>query len=129
MARCKSLMQFGFTSSILSGVAALFLVFSGLDEWSTQSKGASSWSSETSFAALQLRDQGKLKIGLGMGLFALAIAGTADPWLNSELEKKKVPWIAPVAPEPPKPEPQQVKPPTGIKRASTMPVKPPTFKK
>ena len=99
------------------------------ERWSTQSKGATSWSSETSFAALQLRAQGKLKIGLGIGLFALAMAGTDDPWLNSELKKNKVPWIAPDASEPPKPEPQQVKPPTGTKKALTMPGKPPTFKK
>ena len=72
---------------------------------------------------------GQAQIGLGIGLFALAMAGTAGPWLNSELEKNKVRWMDPVTPEPPKPEPQQVKPPTGIKRASTMPVKPPTFKK
>ena len=127
--RCKSLVKFGFASGVLSSVAGLFLILNGLNEWSIQSKGATSWSSETSFASLQLRAQGKLKIGIGIGLFALAMAGTADPWLNSELEKNKVPWMDPVTPEPPKPEPQQVKPLTGIKRASTMPVKPPTFKK
>ena len=129
MTRCKSLVKFGFASSAVAAFAGLFLILNGLNEWSTQSKGASSWSSETSFAALQLRAQGKLKIGLGIGLFALAMAGTDDPWLNSELKKNKVPWIAPDASEPPKPEPQQVKPPTGIKKALTMPGKPPTFKK
>ena len=122
-------MKFGFASSAVAAFAGLFLVLNGFNEWSTQSKGATSWSRETSFAALQLRAQGKLKIGLGMGLFALAIAGTADPWLNSELEKNKVPWVAPVAPESPKQESQQVKPPTGSQRVSTIPVRPPTFKK
>ena len=66
------LMQFGLTSSLLSACAGLWLIIGGLGEMGAQSKGASSWANETSFAALQLRAQGSLKVGLGIGFFALA---------------------------------------------------------
>ena len=121
-------MNFGTISSIWFGLAAGFLVLTGSGEWSTQSKGASSWENETSFASLQLRAQGKLKIGLGMGFLALAMSGRS--WESySDVQSPPSSLTGMDTPEPPKPEPQQVKPLTGIKRASTMPVKPPTFKK
>ena len=60
---------------ILSVVAAVFC--DRRPEWSVQSKNAYSWESETSFAALDLRAQGKLKIGLAIGLLALATAGVS----------------------------------------------------
>ena len=70
-------MKIGPTARILSVVAAVFLGVTGGQEWSVQSKNAYSWESETSFAALDLRAQGKLKIGLAIGLLALATAGVS----------------------------------------------------
>ena len=68
-------MKIGPTARLLSVVAALFLGVTGGQEWSVQSKNAYSWADETSFAALALRAQGKLKVGLAIGFAALASAG------------------------------------------------------
>lgn len=68
-------MQIGATTRLLSAVAAFFLFITGSQEWSAQSSGADSWAGETSFAALDLRAHGKLKIGLGIGFLALSAAG------------------------------------------------------
>ena len=77
------LMQFGLTSSLLSACAGLWLIIGGLGEMAAQSKGASSWANETSFAALQLRAHGSLKIGLGIGFFALGALGAFPETRNS----------------------------------------------
>ena len=61
----------------LSVVAAVFLGIAGVNEWSAQSAKMDSWKSETSSAALALRAQGKLKIGLAIGFLALASAGVS----------------------------------------------------
>lgn len=68
-------MNLGPSCRLLSVVAGLFLLFTGAGEWSAQSSGASRWADETSFAALTLRAQGKLKVGLGIGFAALATTG------------------------------------------------------
>ena len=68
-------MNLGPTSRLLASVASLFLLVTGAEEWSAQSKNSYSWQSETSFAALTLRSQGKLKVGLAIGFAALATAG------------------------------------------------------
>ena len=68
-------MKIGPASRLLSVVAALFLGITGGLEWGSRSSGALSWWDETSFMALDIRAQGKLKIGLAMGLLALASAG------------------------------------------------------
>jgi hypothetical protein len=69
------MMKIGPSSRLLSVVAALFLGITGAQEWGSRSSGASSWADETSFMALNIRAQGKLKIGLAFGLLALATAG------------------------------------------------------
>ena len=56
-------------------VAALFLGITGGLEWGSRSSGALSWWDETSFMALAIKAQCKLKIDLAMGLLALANAG------------------------------------------------------
>ena len=126
-------MNFGNVSSLWFGVAAVFLVMTGAGEWANaRSKGASSWERETSFAALQLRAQGSLKVGLGIGFFALACAGSLNPKQVKEFLKEDDPLTSTTTPEPPLPKPPAAplpKPPTGTSSASTMPVKPPTFKK
>ena len=68
-------MKIGPTARMLSVVAALFLGITGAQEWGSRSKGAYSWADETSFMALNIRAQGKLKIGLAVGLLALASTG------------------------------------------------------
>ena len=68
-------MKIGPTARLLSVVAALFLGVTGAQEWSVQSKNAITWADETSFAALALRAQGKLKIGLAISWLALASTG------------------------------------------------------
>ena len=68
-------MKIGPTARLLSVVAALFLGLAGGGEWTAQSQGASSWADDTSFAALALRAQGKLKVGLAIGFAAFASAG------------------------------------------------------
>jgi len=69
--------QLGPTTRLLSGVAAIFLFATGAEEWSAQSSGSPAWGAETSFAALDLRAHGKLKVGLGIGFLALTAAGIA----------------------------------------------------
>ena len=123
-------MKFGSTSTILSAVAGLWLAFTGMYEWGTQSAGASSWSDETSIAALQVRAQGTLKIGLGIGFLALASAGSIpvgsvlNPDFKSEFDKREEPLTSTTTPKAPRPKAVY-----GANTASTMPVKPPTFKK
>jgi hypothetical protein len=68
-------MQVGPTARLLSLFAGAFFLVTGLQEWSAQSSGSSSWGDEASFIALQYRSQGKLKVGLGLGCFALASVG------------------------------------------------------
>ena len=68
-------MKIGPTARLLSVVAALFLGITGAQEWGSRSSGAPSWWDETSFMALDIRAQGKLKIGHAIGLLALASAG------------------------------------------------------
>jgi len=90
--------------------------------------GESSWS----FAALQLRAQGSLKVGLGIGFFALACAGSLNPKQVKEFLKEDDPLTSTTTPEPPLPKPPAAplpKPQTDTSSASRMPVKPPTFKK
>ena len=70
-------MKLGLNARVLSVVAALFLGITGAQEWGSQSSGAYSWANETSFMALNIRAQGKLKIGLAMGLLVLVIAGVS----------------------------------------------------
>ena len=129
------LMQIGLPSSLLSGAAGLWLILCGIGEMGAQSKGASSWANERSFAALQLRAHGSLKIGLGIGFFALGCAGSLprDEKFNpDEFLKEEDPLTSTTTPQPPLPKPPAAplpKPPTGTSSASTMPVKPPTFKK
>ena len=129
-------MNFGIVSSLWFGVAAVFLVITGAGEWANaRSKGASSWERETSFAALQLRAQGKLKIGLGIGFFALGCAGSlpkGEKFNPDEFLKEDDPLASTTTPEPPLPKPPAAplpKPQTDTSSASRMPVKPPTFKK
>ena len=71
-------MNLGPSSRLLSTVAAVFLIATGLPELAAQSQGAESWGSENSFIALGLRAQGSLKIGLGLGFLALATAGVVS---------------------------------------------------
>ena len=128
-------MQFGLTSSLLSAVAGLFLIYGGFAEWGARSGMSSSWEDEKSFAALQLRAQGKLKIGLGIGFFALACAGSlpkGEKFNPDEFLKEDDPLASTTTPEPPLPKPPAAplpKPQTDTSSASRMPVKPPTFKK
>ena len=69
-------MNLGPSARLLSTVAALFLFATGAQEWSAQSSGSEGWAAETSFAALELRAHGKLKVGIGIGFLAFATAGT-----------------------------------------------------
>jgi hypothetical protein len=58
-------------------IAGVILSWGSPGEIGTQSKGADSWSSETSFAALQLRALGALKMGAGLGLIGVSLLGVA----------------------------------------------------
>ena len=68
-------MKVGALPRLLGFVASVFLIGTGANEWSSTSSGAGSWENETSFMALQLRAQGKLKVGLGLGFLALTSIG------------------------------------------------------
>ena len=83
------------TGWALGNVAAVFLVFCRSYEWGTQSQSADSWWEETSFAALQLRAAGKLKIGLGLEL--LAFAGLIDPEKDSSDDPSEIRKASPFA--------------------------------
>jgi hypothetical protein len=96
-------MQLGITPKVCAWMAGTFLIFTGVGEWGSQSKGANSWYEETSFAALALRAQGKLKIGLGIGFLALAAAGFSE--IISTANKKSDPLMPNSAPEPPNSKP------------------------
>ena len=90
---------------MLANLAAFFLFACGLVEWSSHSKSADSWWDETSYAALQLRAEGKLKIGLGLGL--LAFAALIEPKEDSSEDPSGPGVIDPLAriPRRPKPNP------------------------
>ena len=68
-------MTVGPLPRLLGLAASLLLLSTGQQEWLVQSSGSESWEAETSFAALQLRAQGKLKVGLGLGFLALTSIG------------------------------------------------------
>ena len=130
MQTLTSLMNCRRISSIWFGVAAGFLVWTGAGEWSSQSNGAPSWDNKTSFAALQLRAQGKLKVGLGIGFFALALAGKS--WGSGKNPEPLQPLTAIHAPKPPRSKLSTTKVVYGGNSECvdpTMPVKTPTFKK
>ena len=59
----------------------------------------------------------------------MAMEGTADPWLNAELEKNKVPWLLRLLLSHLSLKLPKLKLDNGSSRVSIIPVKPPTFKK
>jgi len=75
-------MKIGLLARFLSVSAAVFLGVTGTMEWRAMSSGAPSSQDETSSAALSLRAQGKLKIGLALGLLALASLGKGNDELT-----------------------------------------------
>ena len=79
-------MNFGFFPRAFFAAAGAVLIFSSTGDISAQSKGASSWENETSFAALTLRSIGFLKLGLGLG----ALAGTMVGTVSSEQVGKRL---------------------------------------
>ena len=68
-------MKVGPLPRLLGFVASVLLIGTGANEWSSRSSGAVSWKSETSLMAFQLRAQGTLKVGLGLGFPALTSIG------------------------------------------------------
>jgi len=65
--------------SVASRVTAFccgwWLIATGLADVQSQSKGAENWQDETSFAALQLRSQGRTNAGLGFLAMSSSLIG------------------------------------------------------
>ena len=98
---------------VLANLAAFFLFACGLVEWASQSKSADSWWDETSYPALLLRAEGKLKIGLGLGL--LAFAALIEPKEDSSQDPSGPGVIDPLARIPRRPTPAPTNKPSKIK--------------
>jgi hypothetical protein len=67
----------GVPARFVLNLAGVILCWGSPGEIGTQSKGAKSWSQETSFAALQLRAIGALKMGAGLGLIGVSLLGVS----------------------------------------------------
>ena len=65
--------------SVISRLVAFgvgwWMIGTGVDAIGSQSKGAASWRSETSYAALHHRQQGRLSVGLGALAMGVSVAG------------------------------------------------------
>ena len=57
--------HFSIVSRLVAFGIGWWMIGTGVDAISSQSKGASSWRMETSYAALAHRQQGRLSVGLG----------------------------------------------------------------
>jgi len=68
-----------FHLSVISRLVAFgigwWMIGTGVDAIASQSKGASSWRSETSYAALAHRQQGRLSVGLGALAMGSSLVG------------------------------------------------------
>ena len=77
----------GIPSRIVLAIAGVILFWGSPGEIGAQSKGADSWSSETSFPALQLRAIGALKMGAGLGLIGVSLLGVAGQQVQGAAHK------------------------------------------
>ena len=62
-------------SRVIAFCAGWWLIGTGVDAIGSQSGGADSWESETSFVALSYRQQGRLGVGIGLLAMASSIVG------------------------------------------------------
>jgi hypothetical protein len=69
------MIQLSTITRFIAFVAGWWLIAQGMDQLGAQSKSASSWRSDTSFHALQLRAQGTTNIGLGWLALGGSVAG------------------------------------------------------
>ena len=67
----------GIPARAILAIAGGLLMWGSPGEIGAQSGGADSWATERSFAALQLRALGGLKLGLGMGLLGISLLGVS----------------------------------------------------
>ena len=90
----------GIPSRVLLAVAGVILCWGSPDEIGTQSKRAITWSSETSFAALQLRAIGALKMGAGLGLIGVSLLGVAGQQVQGAAHQLATQAAAKTEPKP-----------------------------
>ncbi len=69
------MIQLSTITRFIAFVAGWWLIAQGMDQLGAQSKSASSWRSDTSFHALQLRARGTTNIGLGWLALGGSVAG------------------------------------------------------
>lgn len=67
----------GIPARAVLAFAGLILCWGSPDEIGTRSGSSDSWSDERSFAALQLRALGALKLGAGLGLIGASLIGVS----------------------------------------------------
>ena len=67
--------HFSIVSRLVAFGVGWWMIGTGVDAIGSQSKGASSWRSETSYAALSHRQQGRLSVGLGALAMGSSVVG------------------------------------------------------
>ncbi|WP_232199013.1 hypothetical protein [Synechococcus sp. WH 7805] len=97
----------------LLAMGGVVLIWGSPGEIGTRSKGADSWEDETSFAALQLRALGALKMGAGLGLLGASLAGVSNEQTKSAAHRLAVEAAAKTEPKP--------QPPASAPKAPLMP--------
>ena len=95
-------------SLALGATSSLFLIVAGITEWSTTSsrnydrrenfdlqQKIQIWQRETSTAILEIRSDGKFKIGLGLAFLAITASATkfkfylnADEWIDESRSRQ-----------------------------------------
>lgn len=102
----------GIPARVVLGFAGLILCWGSPGEIGTRSGGSDSWSDERSFAALQLRGLGALKLGLGMGLIGVSLLGVSAEQTQGAAHRLAAEAAARTEPKaPPKPPAKPVMPP------------------
>lgn len=67
--------HFSIVSRLVAFGIGWWMIGTGVDAIGAQSGGADSWETETSFAALAHRQQGRLSVGLGALAMASSVVG------------------------------------------------------
>ena len=67
--------KLGLPSRVFLAIAGVILIWGSPGEIGSRSKGADSWALESSFASLQLRALGGMKLGMGLSLLGVSLLG------------------------------------------------------
>lgn len=99
----------GIPARAVLAFAGLILCWGSPGEIGAQSGGADSWATDRSFASLQLRALGALKLGAGLGLIGASLLGVSAEQTQGAAHRLAMEAATRTEPKPqPKPEPSKV---------------------